>query len=393
MIFLASNISNFLNLLLSLLLARTLTPAGFGQISAFFAIQLFGLLLISGWQNTLLIHLKSFNREQREGFSRWAMSHVRLLAGALLLATYAQFAIDETIASIRIILTAACVLLALGLNFWLIHLRAVDLFDEKIGHFSINLILENGSRLIIIFSSTYITKDPFALVSIGAASQIIPFLSYLNVRNYKIQNLPLPSFNLGQKFILLQGGFFAFFDSDLVLTASLYNSNEAGKIAVLNLAAKIVFFAFSGITISLIADQARLTPEEARVSLMKSLKFLILSTILIITVGAMLPDIAFMILAGDPDYATTPELTIILSTATIFAMNAMLMNAQCAQTQFKWVTPYIGIAFCRWVSCATLLYLNFSLTSLLVFNLASQILLLIINIGFVYSRKWKPRHV
>ena len=377
MIFGATNLANLLNLILSLTLARVLGPEAFGLISAFFAVQLFGMLLISGWQNTLVVHLKSLSATERDQFAGWAMSRVPPLAIGLLVSVAVLIAQrgNGPIETVKLPLLGVALLFSLGLNYWLVHLRAADLFASRNKRFAANLVLESGAKVALILGGTLLTRDPITLAAICAASQVIPFVSYFCRSDGVLARTARPAFKVGRLFILLQGGFFAFFDSDLVIAASLASGEGAGQLAVLNLAAKIVFFAFTGLTIAIIADQARLEPEAARRKLFESTRMLGIGTIILVAGGALLPGLAFTILTGDPAYASAIELTLILSTAALFTLNAFAMNALCARERYDWIGPYLWIAALRSAAVITLFWINVPLVVVLGLNLATQALL------------------
>lgn len=377
MIFVATNGANLLNLVLSLTLARVLGPEAFGLISAFFAVQLFGMLLISGWQNTLVVHLKSLHATEREQFAGWAMSRVPPLAIGLLVSAVVLIALrgNGLVETVKLSLLGLALLLSLSLNYWLVHLRAADLFASQNKRFAINLLLENGAKVALILGGTLLTRDPITLAAICAASQVIPFVSYFGRSDGVLARTSRPSFKVGRLFILLQGAFFAFFDSDLVIAVSLVSGDGAGQLAVLNLAAKIVFFAFTGLTIATIADQVRLNAEAARRKLFESARLLGIGTIMIVVGGALLPRLAFTILTGDPAYASAIELTLVLSTAALFTLNAFAMNALCARERYDWIGSYLWIAALRSGAVITLFWINVPLMAVLGLNLATQALL------------------
>ena len=377
MIFVATNGANLLNLVLSLTLARVLGPEAFGLISAFFAVQLFGMLLISGWQNTLVVHLKSLHATEREQFAGWAMSRVPPLAIGLLVSAVVLIALrgNGLVETVKLSLLGLALLLSLSLNYWLVHLRAADLFASQNKRFAINLLLENGAKVALILGGTLLTRDPITLAAICAASQVIPFVSYFGRSDGVLARTSRPSFKVGRLFILLQGAFFAFFDSDLVIAVSLVSGDGAGQLAVLNLAAKIVFFAFTGLTIATIADQVRLNAEAARCKLFESARLLGIGTIMIVVGGALLPRLAFTILTGDPAYASAIELTLVLSTAALFTLNAFAMNALCARERYDWIGSYLWIAALRSGAVITLFWINVPLMAVLGLNLATQALL------------------
>ena len=377
MIFVATNLANLLNLILSLTLARVLGPEAFGWLSAFFAVQLFGFLLISGWQNTLVVHLKELSATERDQFAGWALSRVPSLAIALLFSVVVLTTLrgNGLVETLKLPLLGVALLLSLWLNYWLVHLRACDLFANRNKRFAVNLILENGAKVALILGGTLLTHDPISLAAICAASQVIPYLSYLGGSKGVLARTARPSFKLGRLFILLQGGFFAFFDSDLVIAASLAAGEGTGKMAVLNLGAKIVFFAFTGLTIATIADQARLEPDVARRKLYETARFLGIGTIVIVAGGALLPGLAFTFLSGDPTYASASELTLILCTAALFTLNAFWMNALCARERYEWIGPYLWIAALRSGAVIILFWINGPLVAVLGLNLVMQALL------------------
>ena len=136
-----------------------------------------------------------------------------------------------------------------------------------------------------------------------------------------------------------------------------------------------MFFAFTGLTIAIIADQARLEPEAARRKLFESTRMLGIGTIILVAGGALLPGLAFTILTGDPAYASAVELTLILSTAALFTLNALAMNALCARERYDWIGPYLWIAALRSAAVITLFWINVPLVVVLGLNLATQALL------------------
>ena len=388
MIFVATNLANLLNLVLSLTLARVLGPQAFGGISAFFAVQLFGMLLISGWQNMLVVHLKTLSASERDQFACWSLSRVAPLAIALLVCVAVLIMLrgNGLVETLKLPLLGVALLISLRLNYWLIHLRAGDLFASRNKRFAVNLVLENGAKVALILGGTLLTRDPITLATISAASQVIPFLPYIGGIKGVPARTARPSLKVGRLFILLQGGFFAFFDSDLVIAASLETGESAGQLAVLNLAAKIVFFAFTGLTIATIADQARLEPDAARSKLNGSALFLVIGTSVIVLGGALLPGLAFTILAGDPTYASAAELTLTLCAAALFTINAFAMNALCARERYKWIEPYLWIAALRIGAVFALFWMNCPLVAVLSLNLVMQALLSFLIIRGAQSR-------
>lgn len=378
MIFVATNIANALNLLLSIGLVRLLDPETFGQISAFFAVQLLGMLLISGWQSTLVVHLGTMNPHERACVATWAYSRARplILATLVVGAVLMSFASQNETSVFELIFLCAALLLALGMNFWLVNLRAFDLISGNNARFAANLVIENGSKVGLILIGAFFTQDPIVLAALCTVSQVVPFLFYANVFKSDQSVPPEPtSLRLGRRFILLQGGFFAFFDSDLVLATMVEIGAATGQLAVLSLAAKIIYFAFAGLTIAAIADVSRLDQRSSVHKVRIAAALLVCGSLVIVVVNSLFPQLAYLILTGTAEYAGKTELIIILASSALFTLNSFVMNVLCASSCFAWMTPFIVVAVMRSLMVLATFVMGGSIVLVLTVGLVAQIIL------------------
>ena len=335
LLFLSTNIVNFINLIFSWFLLKLINPEFLSTINMYIAIQLALFLVFSGEQNAITSSVA--RHAIKPSFTTRTTDLVGAILFPMALAVLVLFPTSLKPAG-SIIVFILGILLARNL----MQFRGVLLGKQQKFRFSASIICENLCKLVMFY--ILFTFDAYIydyVVILSLTPSISWMIERVKVHYESLSNgevvAPRSEIKLGA-FLLIQILFFAFYDLPYILRDLLLGKDKiSSDLAFLGIFAKIIFFASSGFSLALIArfsNKQKL--PSAKSGYYKAIVFVFCLTLFLALVFWNFAEELILIIS-QPSYVTlSNHLPLVILNAGLFTVSYIALSLIATQ-KHDWV--------------------------------------------------------